>query len=64
MPTPIDGILVPVHAMPLSVPTKVLHAMSAQGRLVIDLTEDDTPYDSWADRHVTTSAAPPCMTRQ
>jgi hypothetical protein len=39
---------VPVHAMPLPVPTKVFHAMPAEGRLVIDLPEDDIPYDSWA----------------
>ena len=38
----------PVHAMSLLVPTKVLHAMLAQGRLVTDLPVDDTPYDSWA----------------
>jgi hypothetical protein len=40
-------MLVPVHAMPLPVPTKVLHAMSVQTRLVTNLLEDDTPYDSW-----------------
>ena len=33
---------VPVHDMPLPVPTEVLHAMPAQKRLVIDLPEDDT----------------------
>jgi hypothetical protein len=48
MPTPVDAMPVPVHAMPLPVPTEVLHAMLAQGRLVIDLPEDDTPYDSRA----------------
>jgi hypothetical protein len=48
MPTPVDGMPVPVHAMPLPVPTKVFHAMPAEGRLVIDLPEDDIPYDSWA----------------
>jgi hypothetical protein len=37
----------PVAPMPVPVPTEVLHAMSAQGRLVTDLSEDDTPYDSW-----------------
>ena len=47
MPTLVDAMLVPVHAMPLPVPTEVLHAMPAQGRLVTDLPEDDTPYDSW-----------------
>jgi hypothetical protein len=36
MPTPVDAMLVSVHAMP------------AQGRLVTDLPENDTPYDSWA----------------
>ena len=34
MPTPVDAMLVPVHAM------------LAQDRLVIDLPEDDTPYYS------------------
>ncbi|XP_066354438.1 uncharacterized protein [Miscanthus floridulus] len=47
MPTLIDTMPVPVHAMSLSVPTEVLHTMPAQGRLVTDLLEDDTPYDSW-----------------
>jgi len=47
MPTLVDAMLVPVHAMPLPVPTEVLYAMSAHDRLVIDLPEDDTPYDSW-----------------
>ena len=27
MPTPVDAMLVPVHGMPLPVPTKVLHAI-------------------------------------
>jgi hypothetical protein len=27
MPTPVDVMLVPVHAMPLPIPTEVLHAM-------------------------------------
>ena len=48
MPTPVDGMPVPVHAMSLPVPTKVVHAILAHGRLVIDLPEDDTPYASWA----------------
>ena len=48
MPTPVDAMLVPIHAMPLPVPTEVLHAMPAQDRLVIDLPEDDIPYDSRA----------------
>jgi hypothetical protein len=48
MPTLVDAMSIPVHAMPLPIPTEVLHVMSAQGRLVIDLLEDDTPYDSWA----------------
>ena len=43
MPTPVDAMPVPVHGMPLPVPTKVLHAMPALGRLVTDLTADDTP---------------------
>jgi hypothetical protein len=46
MPTPVDAMLVPVQDMPLPVSIEVLHAMPAQGRLVIDLLEDDTPYDS------------------
>jgi hypothetical protein len=46
MPTLVDAMPVPVHAMPLPVSTEVLHAMPAQGRLVTDLLEDDTPYDS------------------
>jgi hypothetical protein len=29
MPTPVDDMLAPVHAMPLPVPTEVLHAMPA-----------------------------------
>ena len=47
MPTPVDAMLVPIHGMPLLVPTEILHAMPAQGRLVTDLPADDTPYDSW-----------------
>ena len=47
MPTPIDAMPVPVHTMPLPVSTEVLHGIQAQGRLVIDLAADDTPYDSW-----------------
>ena len=47
MPTPVDAMLVVVHGMPLPVPTEVLHAIQAQGRLVTDLPADDTPYDSW-----------------
>ena len=43
MPTPIDAMPVPVHGMSLPVPTEVLHAIQAQGRLVIDLPADDTP---------------------
>ena len=27
MPTPVDAMTVPVHGMPLSVPTEVLHAI-------------------------------------
>ena len=38
---------IPIHGMPLPVPTKVLHAIQAQGRLVTDLPANDTPYDSW-----------------
>ena len=47
MPTSVDVMPVPVHAMSLQVPTEVVHAMPAQGRLVTNLSEDDTPYDSW-----------------
>jgi hypothetical protein len=36
-----------VVPMPTPVPTEVLHAMPTQGRLVHDLPEEDTPYDSW-----------------
>ena len=43
-PTPVDAMLVHVHGMPLPVRTKILHAMMAQGRLVTDLSADDTPY--------------------
>jgi hypothetical protein len=46
MPTPVDAMPVPVHDMPILVPIEVLHAMPAQGRLVINLPEDDTAYDS------------------
>ena len=46
MSTSVDAMLVPVHAIPLPVPTEVLHAMPAQDRLVIDLLEDGNPYDS------------------
>jgi hypothetical protein len=34
MPTSVDVMPVSVHATPLPVPTEVLHAMPAQGRLV------------------------------
>jgi hypothetical protein len=47
MPSPIAPMPVPVRAMPTPVPAKVLHAMPTQGRLIHDLSEDDTPYDSW-----------------
>ena len=47
MPTPVDAIEVPIHGMPLPVPTEVSYAIQAQGRLVTDLLADDTPYDSW-----------------
>ena len=48
MPTPADVMLVPVHTVPLPVPTEVLHGVQAQNRLVTDLAADDTLYDSWA----------------
>jgi hypothetical protein len=47
MPTSVAPMPVPVHAMPSPVPREVLHAMLTQGRLVHDLPEHDTPYDSW-----------------
>jgi hypothetical protein len=47
MPTPVVPMPVSVHAMPSPVLASVLHAMSTQGRLVHDLPEGDTPYDSW-----------------
>ena len=43
MPTPVHAMPAPVHTMTLPVPTEVLHAMPAQGRLIIDLLEDGTP---------------------
>ena len=43
MPTLVDAMPVPVHTMPLAVPTEVLHGVQAQGRLVTDLAADDTP---------------------
>ena len=48
MPTRADAMLVPVHTMPLPVPTEVLHGVHVQGRLVTDLAADDNPNDSWA----------------
>jgi NAD-dependent dihydropyrimidine dehydrogenase PreA subunit len=42
-----DARATPVGPMPAPVPTEVLHAMPTQGRLVHDLPEEDTPYDSW-----------------
>ena len=43
MPTSVDAMSVPVHIMPLPVPTKVLHGIQVQGRLVTDLAADVTP---------------------
>jgi hypothetical protein len=43
----VDAMPVPIHGMPLPVPTEALHGMSAQDRLVTYLPADDTPYDSW-----------------
>ena len=48
MLTPADVMPVLVHTMPLPVPTKVLHGVHVQGRLVTDLAADDNPYDSLA----------------
>ena len=48
MPTSPDAMAVPVHTMPLPVPTEVLYGAQAQGRLVTNLATYDTPYDSWA----------------
>jgi hypothetical protein len=47
MPSLVAPMPVPIRAMPTPVPTEVLHAMPTQGRLIHDLPEDDTPYDSW-----------------
>ena len=47
MNIPVDAMPVPVHGMPSPVPVEFLHAIQTQGRLVIDLPADDTPYDSW-----------------
>ena len=47
MPTPVDVMPIPIDGMPLPVPTEILHAIQAQGRLVTYLPADDTPYDSW-----------------
>jgi hypothetical protein len=47
MPTLVVPMPVPVHAMPSLVLASILHAMPTQGRLVHDLSESDTPYDSW-----------------
>ena len=59
MPTPVDAMPVLVHAMPLPVPTEVLHAMPAQGRLVTDLPEGGTPYDSWGRIGGASQCVPP-----
>ena len=50
---------VPVHGMPLPVPTEVLHAIQAKCRLVTDLPADDTPYDSWGRISKTQQYVPP-----
>jgi hypothetical protein len=42
-----DARETPVGPMPAPVLVEVLHAMLTQGRLVHDLPEEDTPYDSW-----------------
>jgi hypothetical protein len=62
MPTPVGSMLVPIHAMPLPVPTEVLHAMLGQGRLVTNLPEDDTPYDSWGRISEAQQYVPPPLT--
>jgi hypothetical protein len=59
MPTPVHAMPVLVHAMPIPVPTEVLHAMPTQGRLVTDLQEDSTPYDSWARINKAQQYVPP-----
>ena len=46
MAKPADAMLVPVHTMPLPIPTEVLQGVHAQGRLVTNLAVDDIPYDS------------------
>ena len=47
MATTADAMPVPVHTIPLTVPTEVLQGVHAQGRLVTNLVADDIPYDSW-----------------
>ena len=57
MLTLVHAMPVPINVMPIPVPTEVLHAMRAQGRLITDLLEDDTdeiltygylkPRDQW-----------------
>jgi hypothetical protein len=47
MPTLVVPMPVPVHAMLSPVLALVLHTMPTQGRLVHDMPEGDTPYDSW-----------------
>ena len=45
MATMANAMPVPIHTMPLLVPTEVLYGIQAQGRLVTDLATDDTPYE-------------------
>jgi hypothetical protein len=63
MPTPVAPMPVPVHVMPLLEPTEVLHAMPALGRLVTDLPEHDTPYDSWGRISEAQQYVPPPLTQ-
>ena len=50
MPTPVDVMRVPVHGTPLPVPTEVLHAIQAKGRLVTDRHVMPTSVDAMPER--------------
>ena len=59
MPTLVDAMPVPIYGMSLPVPTEVLHALLAQGRLVTDLPADDISYDSWGRTSEAQQYVPP-----
>ena len=50
MPTPVDAMPTLVHGMPLPIPTEVLHAIQAQGRLVTDRHVMPTSVDAMPER--------------